>query len=245
MQFPESWLRQYCDPPLDTQALAETLTMAGFEVESLKPAAPPFTEVVVAQIEQAEPHPNADRLRVCQVSTGTGETLQIVCGAPNAQPGLRVPLATVGAQLPAAEPEGAPWRIKEGKLRGVASQGMLCSGKELGLGDDHSGLLELAADAPLGQDIRQWLALDDTVFELKLTPNLAHGLSILGVARELSALTGAPLKQPTFAQVAPQHEQVLPVKVQAADLCGRFTGRVIRHVNPQAVTPAWMVQRLL
>lgn len=245
MQFPESWLRQYCDPPLDTQALAETLTMAGFEVESLKPAAPPFTGVVVAQIDQAEPHPNADRLRVCQVSTGTGETLQIVCGAPNAQPGLRVPLATVGAQLPAAEPDGAPWRIKEGKLRGVVSQGMLCSGKELGLGDDHSGLLELAADAPLGQDIRQWLSLDDTVFELKLTPNLAHGLSIVGVARELSALTGAPLKQPTFAQVATQHEQVLSVKVKAADLCGRFTGRVIRNVNPQAVTPAWMVQRLL
>lgn len=245
MQFPESWLRQYCDPNLSTQALADVLTMAGFEVESLTPAAPPFAGVVVAQIESAEPHPNADRLRVCTVSTGQGEPRQIVCGAPNARAGLRVPLATVGADLPPAEPGGAPWRIKEGKLRGVASQGMLCSGKELGLGDDHSGLLELADDAPLGQDIRQWLALDDTVFELKLTPNLAHGLSVYGVAREVAALTGAPLRSPSFTPVAAQHQDVLPVKVHHGDLCGRFTGRVVRHVNPKAVTPPWMVQRLL
>ena len=250
MQFPESWLREFCNPPLSTQALAELLTMSGMEVEELRPVAPPFSGVVVAQILSAEPHPQADRLRVCKVDAGArspGAPLQIVCGAPNARPGLRVPLALVGAELPPAGDKGAagaPLRIGVGQLRGVESRGMLCSAREIGLGSDHGGLLELAADAPLGADVRDWLALDDTVFTLKLTPNLAHGLSVFGVARELAALTGSPLKTPVIAPVAPHHEQRLPVEVQATDLCGRFSGRVVRGVDTRARTPGWMVERL-
>jgi phenylalanyl-tRNA synthetase beta chain len=243
MQFPESWLREFCNPPLSTQALADTLTMGGLEVEELRPVAPAFTKIVVGEIKEAAQHPNADRLRVCQVDVGQGTLLNIVCGAPNARVGIRVPCALVGAQLPPGE-DGKPFQIKLGKLRGVESQGMLCSARELQLSDDHGGLLELAADAPVGGDIRQVLALDDTLFTLKLTPNLAHALSVYGVARELSALTGAPLKAPTFEPVKPAHEARLPVKVSAPDLCGRFSGRIVRNVNPQAQTPQWMVDRL-
>ena len=197
MQFPESWLREFCNPPLTTQQLADTLTMAGLEVEELEPVAPPFTKIVVGEIKEAVQHPNADRLRVCQVDVGQGSLLNIVCGAPNARVGIRVPCAMVGAELPPGE-DGKPFLIKVGKLRGVESQGMLCSAKELKIADDHGGLLELPADAPLGQDIRQYLNLDDTLMTLKLTPNLAHCLSVYGIAREVSALTGAPLKAPTF-----------------------------------------------
>ncbi len=172
--------------------------------------------------------------------------LQIVCGAPNARVGIRVPLAMVGAELPPAadSKDGKPLKIGVGKLRGVESQGMLCSAKELHIADDHGGLLELPADAPLGVDVREWLALDDTVFTLKLTPNLAHGLSVWGVAREVAALTGAPLLAPRISPVAPAHDQQLPVDVQAAELCGRFSGRVVRNVDTKAKTPAWMVERL-
>ncbi|MCZ2103204.1 MAG: phenylalanine--tRNA ligase subunit beta [Comamonadaceae bacterium] len=243
MQFPESWLREFCNPPLSTQALAETLTMGGLEVEETRPVAPPFSGIVVARILQAEPHPNADRLRVCQVDAGGPAPLTIVCGAPNARAGIRVPCALVGAELPPGE-DGKPFHIKIGKLRGVESHGMLCSARELKLSDDHGGLLELAPDAPIGQDIRAHLNLDDTLFTLKLTPNLGHALSVYGVARELAALTGAPLKTPTFPQVAPGIDERLPVHIEATDLCGRFSGRVVRHINPRATTPRWMVERL-
>ncbi len=246
MQFPESWLREFCDPPLATQALADLLTMSGMEVEELRPVAPPFTGIVVAQILSAEPHPQADRLRVCTVAAGSfskGGPLQIVCGAPNARAGIKVPLATVGAELPPGE-DGKPFKIGVGKLRGVESFGMLCSARELKLSDEHGGLLELPADAPVGTDLREFLKLDDTLFTLKLTPNLAHGLSVYGVAREVAALTGSPLKTPAFPPVAPGTDRKLPVRVEAPDLCGRFSGRVVLGVNPQAVTPAWMVERL-
>ena len=243
MQFPESWLREFCNPPLSTQELADTLTMAGLEVEELQPVAPPVTKIVVGEIKDAQQHPNADRLRVCQVDVGQPELLNIVCGAPNARVGIRVPCALVGAELPPGE-DGKPFLIKVGKLRGVESQGMLCSARELKLSDEHGGLLELAPDAPLGQDIRAHLNLDDTLFTLKLTPNLAHALSVYGIARELSALTGAPLKQPEFPAVAQAHTDRLPVKISAPDLCGRFSGRIVRGVNPRAATPQWMVDRL-
>ena len=246
MQFPESWLRAFCNPPLSTQQLADTLTMAGLEVEELQPVAPPFDKVVVGEIKAAEQHPNADRLRVCQVDAGQGgELLQIVCGAPNARVGIKVPVALVGAELPPGE-DGKAFAIKAAKLRGVDSAGMLCSARELKLSDDHGGLLELSLDAPIGQNIRQHLRLDDTLFTLKLTPNLAHALSVYGIARELSALTGAPLQTPEFPPV-PVSLSVgdrLPVKVSAPDLCGRFSGRIVRGVNTQAQTPAWMVERL-
>ena len=243
MQFPESWLRQYCNPNLTTQQLADTLTMAGLEVEELEPVAPAFSGIVVGEIKEAVQHPDADRLRVCQVDVGGPELLNIVCGAPNARVGIRIPCATVGAELPPGA-DGKPFKIKIGKLRGVPSYGMLCSAKELGIDDDASGLLELPVDAPLGQNIREYLNLDDTLFTLKLTPNLAHCLSVYGIARELSALTGAPLKAIDYPQAVVASQDKLPVKIEAADLCGRFSGRIVRNVNTQVQTPKWMVDRL-
>jgi phenylalanyl-tRNA synthetase beta chain len=243
MQFPESWLREFCNPPLTTQQLADTLTMAGLEVEELKPVAPPFSGIVVGEIKEAAQHPNADKLRVCQVDVGQGALLSIVCGAPNARVGIKVPCALVGAELPPGE-DGKPFAIKIGQLRGVDSYGMLCSARELKLSEDHGGLMELAADAPLGMDIRAHLSLDDTLFTLKLTPNLAHCLSVYGVARELAALTGAPLKSPVFTSLAVTDTSRLAVKISAPDLCGRFSGRVVRNVNTRAPTPQWMVDRL-
>jgi phenylalanyl-tRNA synthetase beta chain len=243
MQFPESWLRAFCNPPLTSQQLADTLTMAGLEVEELRPFAPAFTGVVVGQILSAEQHPNADRLRVCQVDVGQGAVLNIVCGAPNARPGIKIPCATVGALLPPGE-DGKPFEIKLGKLRGVESQGMLCSAKELQISEESDGLLELGGDAVIGRDIREQLALDDMLFTLKLTPNLAHCLSVYGIAREVSALTDTPLLQPEFPKVPVQVTDRLLVSVQAPDLCGRFSGRVVRGVNTKAQTPGWMIERL-
>ena len=244
MQFPESWLRDFCNPPLDTAQLADLLTMSGMEVEAIAPVAPPSEKVVVAQVIAVERHPNADRLNVCTVDAGGGAPLTIVCGAPNVRAAMKVPCALVGATLPPAEEGGAPLAIKLGKLRGVESQGMLCSARELKLSDDHAGLLELPADAVVGSDVRELLQLDDKIFTLKLTPNLAHGLSVFGVAREVAALTGAPLRVPPAAPVAIKHDAKLPVAIEAPDLCGRFSGRVIRNVNTRAATPAWMVERL-
>jgi phenylalanyl-tRNA synthetase beta chain len=246
MQFPESWLREFCDPPLDTQQLSELLTMSGMEVEACRPVAPPFAGIVVAEIVEVEPHPNADKLRVCRVDAGRHSMdgpLQIVCGAPNARVGIRVPLAVVGAELPAGE-DGKPFKISVGKLRGVESFGMLCSARELKLSEDHGGLLELPGDAALGEDLRKTLALDDHLLTLKLTPNLGHCLSVYGIARELSALTGAPLKMPTFPPVRTANDDKLPVRIEAKDLCGRFSGRIVRGVDPKAKTPRWMVDRL-
>jgi phenylalanyl-tRNA synthetase beta chain len=244
MQFPESWLRTFVDPKLSTDELSHALTMAGLEVEGLAPVAPPTTKIVVGQVLEVAKHPNADKLNVCQVDAGTGETLNIVCGAPNVSPGIKVPVALVGAELPPAEAGGAPFAIKLSKLRGVESQGMLCSARELKLSEDHSGLLILPADTPIGQDIRQTLNLDDTVFEIKLTPNKADCLSVFGVARETAAITGAPLHALEMPPVAVTIDEILPVKVLAPDLCGRFSGRVIRGVNAHAKTPHWMVERL-
>ena len=243
MQFPESWLREFCNPPINTQQLADTLTMAGLEVEELQTVAPPFTHVVVGEIVSVEQHPDADRLRVCKVNVGKEHKLSIVCGAPNARAGIKVPCALVGAELPPGE-DGKPFLIKLGKLRGVESQGMLCSARELKISEDSQGLLELAADAVAGVNIRDHLNLDDTLFTLKLTPNLAHCLSVYGVAREVSALTGTPLKHQIFTPVSPDIQDVLPVDVQAHDLCGRFSGRIIRGLNTNVKTPQWMVQRL-
>jgi phenylalanyl-tRNA synthetase beta chain len=243
MQFPESWLREFCNPSITTNELATLLTMAGMEVEEMRPVAPPFDKVVVAEVLAVERHPNADRLNVCQVDAGTGATLNIVCGAPNVKPGIKVPCALIGAVLPAGD-DGKTFEIKLGQLRGVESQGMLCSARELKLSDDHGGLLVLDAGAKVGQDIRGHLSLDDTLFTLKLTPNLGHCLSVFGVAREVSALTGAPLREPVISALKPQHDAKLPVKVEDSDLCGRFSGRIVRNVDTKAATPAWMVDRL-
>ncbi|MBU3590222.1 phenylalanine--tRNA ligase subunit beta [Polynucleobacter sp. 80A-SIGWE] len=244
MQFSESWLRQYVNPSLDSNALGHAMTMAGLEVEEQHSVAPPFTKIVVAQILSAEQHPDADRLRVCKVDAGTGQELQIVCGAPNARAGIKIPCAMVGAELPPAETGGKPFMIKVGKLRGVESQGMLCSGRELGLGDDHEGILELPADAPVGEDIRQYLNLDDQIFVIKLTPNKADCLSLMGMAREVSAITVAALCAPKWTPPAISIEDKRKVTVENTELCGRFAGRIIRGVNPQAKTPDWIIQRL-
>ena len=247
MQFPESWLREFCDPPIGTAELAERLTMAGLEVESVRAAAPPFHGVVVGAVLTVEPHPNADRLRLCVVDVGAAEPLSIVCGALNVRAGIKVPCALVGAELPpTGEGDAAqPFRIEVGTIRGVESRGMLCSARELKLSDDHGGLLVLDDAAPVGADVRRVLALDDSIFALKLTPNLGHALSVYGVAREVAALTGAPLKTPTIAAVKVDDDSRLRVAVEAPDLCGRFSGRVIRGVDPQAKTPAWMAERLM
>jgi phenylalanyl-tRNA synthetase beta chain len=244
MQFSESWLRQYVNPSLDSDALGHAMTMAGLEVEEQHSFAPAFTKIVIAQILSAEQHPDADRLRVCKVDAGTGQELQIVCGAPNARAGIKIPCAMVGAELPPAEAGGKPFMIKVGKLRGVESQGMLCSGRELGLGDDHEGILELPQDAPVGKDIREYLDLDDQIFVIKLTPNKADCLSLLGMAREVSAITGADLCAPKWSVPANAIDEKRKVTVENTDLCGRFAGRVIRGVNPQAKTPEYIVKRL-
>lgn len=243
MQFSEHWLRQMADPSMTTEDLSHLLTMSGLEVEACDPVASPFSGVVVAQVLTVERHPNADRLSVCSVDAGTGAPLGIVCGAPNVVAGMKVPCALIGAKLQGESPD-KPFEIKAAKMRGVDSSGMLCSAKELGISSDHAGLLVLAADAPIGRDIREVLALDDHVFTIKLTPNRADCLSVLGVAREVAALTGVKLLPPAVDSVAAKSDATFPVKISDAKGCGRFTGRVIRNVDASAPTPDWMRVRL-
>jgi len=243
MQFSENWLRSMVDPKMNSDELAHLLTMSGLEVEEVEAVAPPFSNVVVAEVKEVAKHPNADRLNVCQVDVGDGTLLNIVCGAPNVRAGMKAILAKAGAVLPPG-PDGKPFEIKVGKLRGVESQGMLCSAKELKISEEGSGLMELPEDAPVGQNIRDYLGLNDLKFTIKLTPNKADCLSVLGVAREVSALTGSPLSLPVLRAVPVTTDEVLPAKISAPDLCGRFSGRVIRGLNAKAATPEWMKRRL-
>jgi phenylalanyl-tRNA synthetase beta chain len=238
MQFSENWLRTFVNPPLDSGALGHLMTMAGLEVEEAHPVAPPFRGVVVARIIEADKHPNADKLKLCKVDIGTGEPVQIVCGAPNAAVGMKVPCAKVGAVLP------GDFAIKAAKLRGVESFGMLCSARELGLSEDQDGLLALEEDAPVGMDIREWLALDDTCFVIKLTPNRADCLSLTGVAREVAALTGVPLVPAPLLLVPPVSDARRDIVLDAPEQCPRYCGRVISEVNAKAPTPGWMKDRL-
>ncbi len=238
MQFSEHWLRTFTNPLLDSAALGHLMTMAGLEVEEAEPVAPAFTGIVVAQIVEAEKHPNADKLKLCKVDAGTGELLQIVCGAPNAAVGMKVPCAKVGAMLP------GDFAIKAAKLRGVESFGMLCSERELGLSDEHGGLYALPDDAPVGVDIREYLALDDTLFTIKLTPNRSDCLSLTGVAREVAALTGVALVRPEFAAVVPTIDDRRAIVLDAPQACPRYCGRVLKGVDAKAPTPGWMKQRL-
>lgn len=237
MQFPESWLRTLVNPQLSTAELGHRLTMAGLEVEALEPAAPPFSGVVVAEVLTVEPHPNADRLRVCTVNAGGAEPLQIVCGAPNVAAGQKVPCARVGARLPEIE-------IGEAKVRGVESFGMLCGASELGLQDKEEGLMVLAADAPVGTDLRGYLLLDDPIITLKLTPNRADCLSLLGLAREVSAITGTKAYLPSQAPVMKEIYDTFEVEVRDKEACPRYLGRIIKGINARAETPAWMAMRL-
>jgi phenylalanyl-tRNA synthetase beta chain len=238
MQFSEAWLRSLVNPPLNTQELGHLLTMAGLEVEDMVPAAPAFTQVVVAEILSAEKHPNADRLQVCQVNVGEALPLTIVCGAPNARAGLKTACARVGAALP------GDFHIKQAKVRSVESFGMLCSAKELGIAADAEGIMELSADAPVGTALRDWLALDDTLITLKLTPNRGDCLSIAGIAREVAALTDQPLVVRDTSPVAPACTDTLPVAIDAPEACPSYCGRIIKGLNTAARTPDWMVRRL-
>jgi phenylalanyl-tRNA synthetase beta chain len=237
MKFSEKWLRELVDPAIGTGALADLLTMAGHEVEGCDPAAPAFTGVVVGRVLAVERHPKADRLTVCQVDVGAAAPLSIVCGAPNVRAGMVVPCAVLGARLPTMQ-------IRAAKVRGIESQGMLCAADELGLSEDHSGLLELPAQAPVGRDVRDVLELDDHVFTLKITPNRGDAMSVLGIAREVHAYTGTRLAVPAMVAVPAEVPDLQPVRIEAADLCGRFSGRIVRDVNAAATTPEWMRRRL-
>ncbi len=243
MQFSENWLRTIVDPKLTTEELSHLMTMSGMEVEEVVPAAKPFSKIVVARVLEVADHPNADKLHVCKVDVGTGEPLEIVCGAPNVRPGMTTGCALIGASLPPGE-DGKAFSIKKSKLRGVVSNGMLCSLRELQLSDDHSGIMDLPEDAPVGTDLRDYLELEDSIFDIKLTPNKADCLSLLGVAREVSALTGEPMSFPVTAPATVTCDDRHEVKIKASDFCGRFTSRVIRNINAKAPTPEWMKQRL-
>ena len=238
MQFNVEWLKQWVATDLDAEQLAARLTAAGLEVDDMRPVAGAFSDVVVAEIETCEPHPDADKLRVCTVNDGGETSLQIVCGAPNARPGIRVPLARVGAVI------GPDFRIRKAKLRGVESSGMLCSAKELGLSDDHTGLMELPQDAPLGQDLRDYLQLDDYAIEVDLTPNRADCLSVRGIARDVAASCGAQFTGLDIPAVAPRNDARFPIRLDDPADCPRYVGRIVRGIDPTAKTPLWMTERL-
>ena len=237
MKFSEQWLRTWVNPQVARDELVARLSMAGLEVDSVTPAAGEFSGVVVGEILSTEQHPDADKLRVCQVSNGS-ETFQVVCGAPNARPGIKIPFAMIGAVL------GEDFKIKKAKLRGVESFGMLCSASELQISEENAGLLELAADAPVGEDIRSYLNLDDASIEVDLTPNRGDCLSVAGLAREVGALYDAPVTRPAIAAVPAVHDEVRSVEVLASKACPRYLGRVIRSVDLSRPTPLWMVERL-
>ena len=237
MKFSEQWLRGWVSPQVSRDELVARLSMAGLEVDSVTPAAGAFTGVVVGEVLSTEQHPDADKLRVCQVSNGS-ETFQVVCGAPNVRPGLKIPFAMIGAELP------GDFKIKKAKLRGVESNGMLCSQAELQVGEGNDGLMELPADAPVGQDFRAWLELDDVSIEVDLTPNRGDCLSVAGLAREVGALYDAVVTRPQVATVPAVHDEVRSVEVLAPAACPRYLGRVIRNVDLSRPTPLWMVERL-
>jgi len=237
MKFSEQWLREWVNPAVSTDALAHQLTMAGLEVDAVEPVAAEFNNVVVGEVLSVEPHPDADRLRVCKVNVGS-ETLSIVCGAPNVAEWLKVPAALIGARLPNG------LKIKKSKLRGVESFGMLCSAVELGMAESSEGLMLLPADAEAGADVRELLQLDDVTIEIGLTPNRGDCLSIAGIAREAGVVNQTAVAEPELEDMAPTHDETFPVTLAAAEACPRYIGRVIKGVNAKAQTPLWMQERL-
>jgi phenylalanyl-tRNA synthetase beta chain len=238
MRVSYQWLCDWVSVPWEARELGERLTMAGFELERLEPAAPPFEGVIVAEILEAAQHPQADKLRICRVRTGRGEPRQVVCGASNARAGLRSAFAEVGATLPGG------MQIGSARLRGIESQGMLCSAKELGLAESSTGILELPADAPIGRPLREYLGLDDIVLELNVTPNRGDALSVLGIAREVAALSGRPLSGPRIEPVLARNADQTAVRLDAPAACPKFVGRVIRGVDNRAPSPQWLRERL-
>lgn len=237
MKFSEQWLRSLVNPPVNRDALVARLSMAGLEVDAVSPVAGEFSGVVVGEVLSTEQHPDADKLRVCQVSDGE-QTVQVVCGAPNVRAGLKIPFARIGAVLP------GDFKIKKAKLRGVESFGMLCSASELQISEENDGLLELSADAVVGQCIRECLNLNDASIEVDLTPNRGDCLSLQGLAREVGALYNVPVQLPVITAVAASHAQTVAVELAASQACPRYAGRVITGVDLTRPTPAWMVERL-
>ncbi|MBJ8446060.1 phenylalanine--tRNA ligase subunit beta [Acinetobacter bereziniae] len=237
MKISENWLRTWVNPAIDSDTLSDQLTMLGLEVDELVPAAKHFTGVVVGEVLTVIQHPDADRLRVTTVNIGSGEPLQIVCGAPNVRVGMKAPVATIGAVLP------GDFKIKKGKLRGVESQGMLCGASEIDLEDKIDGLLELPDDAPVGVNIREYLNLDDHVIDISITPNRGDCFSIRGVAREIGVINQLPVTAPEITEVAETIADQKQVHV-STDGCPRYLGRVIKNVNTKAATPEWMEQAL-
>ncbi|WP_411684420.1 phenylalanine--tRNA ligase subunit beta [Acinetobacter indicus] len=237
MKISENWLRTWVNPAIDSEKLSDQLTMLGLEVDDLSPAAKPFTGVVVGEVLTVEQHPDADRLRVTTVNIGSGEPLQIVCGAPNVRAGMKAPVATIGAVLP------GDFKIKKGKLRGVESQGMLCGASEIDLEDKIDGLLELPADAPVGVNIREYLDLDDNVIDISITPNRGDCFSIRGIAREIGVINQLPVTAPDIQEVAASIADEKKVVV-STEGCPRYLGRVIKNVNTKAATPEWMERAL-
>lgn len=237
MKISENWLRTWVNPAIDSEKLSDQLTMLGLEVDDLSPAAKPFTGVVVGEVLTVEQHPDADRLRVTTVNIGSGEPLQIVCGAPNVRAGMKAPVATIGAVLP------GDFKIKKGKLRGVESQGMLCGASEIDLEDKIDGLLELPADAPVGVNIREYLDLDDNVIDISITPNRGDCFSIRGIAREIGVINQLPVTAPEIKEVAASIADEKKVVV-STEGCPRYLGRVIKNVNTKAATPEWMERAL-
>ncbi|MDP3705687.1 MAG: phenylalanine--tRNA ligase subunit beta [Legionellaceae bacterium] len=238
MKVSESWLREWVSPSLTSQEMSDQLTMAGLEIDSLYPVAGQFDHVIVARVLHTRPHPQADKLTLCDVDTGGVEPIQVVCGAANVRSGLLVALAMIGANLPGG------MQIKETKLRGELSQGMLCSTSELGIDERSEGILELPDDAPIGMDLRDYLVLNDCVFDVDLTPNRADCLSVLGIARELAALNKLPLKPCPSDVIPTSMDDALHVTLHAPEACAQYAGRIIRDINPHAVTPVWMKERL-
>ena len=238
MKFSEQWLREWVNPAVDTATLAEQLTMAGLEVDAVEPAAPAFDQVLVGEVVSLTPHPEADRLNVCQVNVGQAENLTIVCGANNVAQGLKVPTAVIGAVLP------GDFAIKKAKLRGVESFGMLCSAKELGLAESADGLMILPNDAPVGQNIRDYLALDDQIIDVDFTPNRGDCLSVAGISREIGVLNNCEVTPTKCEAVVPEIDDTFAVDVRAIIDCPRYLGRVIKGINPTAETPMWMKERL-
>ncbi|MBK1644835.1 phenylalanine--tRNA ligase subunit beta [Thiocapsa imhoffii] len=238
MRFSEAWLREWVSPPVDTRQLADQLSMAGLEVDAVEPAAPAFDGVRIGWVTSVEAHPDAAKLRICRVDLGEDEPLQIICGAANVAAGMKVPVATIGAVLP------GDFKIKRAKLRGVASHGMICSAKELGLAESSDGILALPADAPVGEDIRAWMALDDQCLEVDLTPDRGDCLSVSGLAREVAAINGMTLMPSAIHPVVPLRETQIPVRVLAPAACPRYACRIIRNIDSSAVTPWWITERL-
>ncbi|WP_420065673.1 phenylalanine--tRNA ligase subunit beta [Pectobacterium colocasium] len=238
MKFSELWLREWVNPAVDSETLSEQITMAGLEVDGVEPVAGAFHGVVVGEVVECGQHPNADKLRVTKVNVGGDRLLDIVCGAPNCRQGLKVAVATVGAVLP------GDFKIKAAKLRGEPSEGMLCSFSELGISDDHDGIIELPADAPIGTDIREYLKLDDNAIEISVTPNRADCLGIIGVARDVAVLNQLALNEPTIEPVDATIQDTFPIKVDAPQACPRYLGRVVKGINVKAATPLWMREKL-